>query len=203
MEPIVESIENEVSEEGEDENLDKMDQNEDEVHEEMNQNEEEVHEEMNQNEDSINIDDPSNWDKMDQNLRDILVVRGPAREDHDFNFPYDDNGSTKPRHFSSIHYFTLACMKMGRPELARKALDMAENRLSKDHWPEYYDSRNGKFIGKQARLYQTWSVAGFLTSKMLLENPEMASLLFWDEDSELLEFESFPSILSVDSLIGI
>ncbi|KAG5548968.1 hypothetical protein RHGRI_014368 [Rhododendron griersonianum] len=94
------------------------------------------------------------------------------------------NGGSWP---TLLWQFTLACMKMGRPELARKALDLAEKRLLKDHWPEYYDTRNGKFIGKQARLYQTWSVAGFLTSKMLLENPEMASLLFWDEDYELLE----------------
>ncbi|KAI8555474.1 hypothetical protein RHMOL_Rhmol05G0175400 [Rhododendron molle] len=94
------------------------------------------------------------------------------------------NGGSWP---TLLWQFTLACMKMGRPELARKALDLAEKRLPKDHWPEYYDTRNGKFIGKQARLYQTWSVAGFLTSKMLLENPEMASLLFWDEDYELLE----------------
>ncbi|XP_052194716.1 alkaline/neutral invertase A, mitochondrial-like [Diospyros lotus] len=83
--------------------------------------------------------------------------------------------------------FTLACMKMGRPELAKKAIDLAEKRLPVDKWPEYYDTRNGRFIGKQARLHQTWSIAGFLTSKILLENPEVASLLFWEEDYELLE----------------
>lgn len=77
---------------------------------------------------------------------------------------------------------------MRRLELADKAVALAEKRLSIDHWPEYYDTRNGKFIGKQSRLYQTWSIAGFLTSKMMLENPEMASLLFWDEDYNLLEF---------------
>ncbi|XWS58073.1 hypothetical protein CRYUN_Cryun08bG0003900 [Craigia yunnanensis] len=38
----------------------------------------------------------------------------------------------------------------------------------------------------QSRLYQTWTIAGFLTSRMMVENPEMASLLFW-EDYELLE----------------
>ncbi|KAJ9549579.1 hypothetical protein OSB04_022122 [Centaurea solstitialis] len=83
--------------------------------------------------------------------------------------------------------FTLACLKMGREELARKAVDLAEKRLYADHWPEYYDTKSGKFIGKQARLYQTWTIAGFLTSKMLLENPEKAALLFWEEDYELLE----------------
>lgn len=76
---------------------------------------------------------------------------------------------------------------MGRPELAEKAVAMAEKRLSEDRWPEYYDTRTGRFIGKQSRLFQTWTIAGFLTSKMLLENPETASNLFWDEDYELLE----------------
>lgn len=83
--------------------------------------------------------------------------------------------------------FTLACMKMGRTDLAQRAIDVAEQRLSQDQWPEYYDTKNGKFIGKQARLYQTWSIAGYLSSKMLLANPEMAAQLFWEEDYDILE----------------
>ncbi|ONK61687.1 uncharacterized protein A4U43_C08F32530 [Asparagus officinalis] len=83
--------------------------------------------------------------------------------------------------------FTLACIKMGRPELARKAVAVAEKRLSNDKWPEYYDTRTGRFIGKQSRLYQTWTVAGYLTSKMLLKNHELASILTCEEDLELLE----------------
>ncbi|KAM7478506.1 hypothetical protein LguiA_026719 [Lonicera macranthoides] len=94
------------------------------------------------------------------------------------------NGGSWP---TLLWQFTLACIKMGRAELAQKAVDLAEKRLPADHWPEYYDTKTGKFIGKQSRLYQTWTVAGFLTSKMLLKNPEMASLLFWEEDYELLE----------------
>ncbi|KAD3642088.1 hypothetical protein E3N88_31312 [Mikania micrantha] len=94
------------------------------------------------------------------------------------------NGGSWP---TLLWQFTLACIKMGRIELARKAVDLAENRLSTDRWPEYYDTRSGKFIGKQSRLYQTWTIAGFLTSKMLLENPEKATLLFWEEDYDLLE----------------
>lgn len=76
---------------------------------------------------------------------------------------------------------------MGRTDLAEKAVDMAEKQLPADRWPEYYDTRQGKFIGKQARLYQTWTIAGFLTSRMLLRKPHMASLLYWDEDYDLLE----------------
>lgn len=76
---------------------------------------------------------------------------------------------------------------MGRPELAQRAVSLAEKRLSLDQWPEYYDTRSGRFIGKQSRLFQTWTIAGFLASKKLLENPDKASLLFWDEDYDLLE----------------
>lgn len=83
--------------------------------------------------------------------------------------------------------FTLACIKMDRIELAQKAVALVEKRLPVDRWPEYYDTHTGRFIGKQARFFQTWTIAGFLASKMLLENPEMASLLFWEEDYELLE----------------
>jgi len=88
---------------------------------------------------------------------------------------------------SWIFQFTLACIKMGRRDLARRAVEVAEKRLSDDKWPEYYDTRTGRFIGKQSRLYQTWTIAGYLSSKMLLDCPEMASILVCDEDFELLE----------------
>ncbi|GAB4835651.1 hypothetical protein Ancab_000559 [Ancistrocladus abbreviatus] len=94
------------------------------------------------------------------------------------------NGGSWP---TLLWQFTLACLKMGKSDLAERALAIAEKRLPVDRWPEYYDTRHGKFVGKQARLYQTWTIAGFLTSKMMLENPELASLLYWDEDYELLE----------------
>ncbi|XP_028760098.1 alkaline/neutral invertase A, mitochondrial [Neltuma alba] len=94
------------------------------------------------------------------------------------------NGGSWP---TLLWQFTLACIKMERPDLAEKAVNLAGKRLSMDKWPEYYDTRKGRFIGKQSRLMQTWTIAGFLTSKMLLQNPEKASLLFWKEDDELLQ----------------
>ncbi|KAF5746696.1 alkaline/neutral invertase A mitochondrial [Tripterygium wilfordii] len=94
------------------------------------------------------------------------------------------NGGSWP---TLLWQFTLACIKLGRLELAEKAVALAEKRLSADRWPEYYDTRSGRFIGKQSRLFQTWTIAGFLTSRLLLENPEKAALLFWEEDYDLLE----------------
>ncbi|KAK4282710.1 hypothetical protein QN277_014055 [Acacia crassicarpa] len=123
-----------------------------------------------------------------------LKICYPALESEDWrvvtgsdpkNTPWSyHNGGSWP---TLLWQFTLACMKMGRVELAEKAVDLVEKRLPIDGWPEYYDTRSGKFVGKQARLYQTWTIAAFLASKMLLKDPKTASLLFWDEDFELLE----------------
>ncbi|GJN31293.1 hypothetical protein PR202_gb19675 [Eleusine coracana subsp. coracana] len=58
--------------------------------------------------------------------------------------------------------FTLACIKMGRRDLARRAVEVAEKRLSNDKWPEYYDTRTGSqlkligsFVNKQ-HLTKAW-----------------------------------------------
>lgn len=144
-----------------------------------------------QNEGILNLIE-AKWDDLVAHMP--LKICYPALENEEWriitgsdpkNTPWSyHNGGSWP---TLLWQFTLACIKMGRPELARKAVALAEERLSVDHWPEYYDTRNGRFIGKQSRLYQTWTIAGFLTSKMLLENPEMASLLAWEEDYELLE----------------
>lgn len=82
---------------------------------------------------------------------------------------------------------TVACIKMNRPEIAAKAVEVAERRISRDRWPEYYDTKKGSFIGKQSRLFQTWSIAGFLVAKLLLANPTTAKILITDEDSELVK----------------
>ncbi|GFZ21641.1 plant neutral invertase family protein [Actinidia rufa] len=144
-----------------------------------------------QNEGILNLIE-AKWDDLAAHMP--LKICYPALECEEWriitgsdpkNTPWSyHNGGSWP---TLLWQFTLACIKMNKPELARKAVDLAEKRLSVDQWPEYYDTRSGRFIGKQSRLRQTWTIAGFLTSKMLLENPEMASKLFWDEDYELLE----------------
>ncbi|PQQ06141.1 alkaline/neutral invertase E chloroplastic isoform X1 [Prunus yedoensis var. nudiflora] len=81
---------------------------------------------------------------------------------------------------------TVASIKMNRPEIAAKAVEVAEKRISRDKWPEYYDTKRGRFIGKQARLFQTWSIAGYLVAKLLLADPSKAKILTTEEDSELV-----------------
>ncbi|XP_019179314.1 PREDICTED: alkaline/neutral invertase A, mitochondrial-like isoform X2 [Ipomoea nil] len=65
------------------------------------------------------------------------------------------NGGSWP---TLLWQFTLACLKMGREDLASKAIELAEKRVAVDRWPEYYDTKH-----------------------------EKASLLIWEEDYDLLE----------------
>ncbi|KAJ4971992.1 hypothetical protein NE237_005091 [Protea cynaroides] len=81
---------------------------------------------------------------------------------------------------------TVACIKMNRTDIASKAVEMVERRISRDKWPEYYDTKSGRFMGKQARLFQTWSIAGYLVSKLLLADPHAAKILINVEDEELV-----------------
>ncbi|CAH9125095.1 unnamed protein product [Cuscuta epithymum] len=80
---------------------------------------------------------------------------------------------------------TAACIKTGRPQIARRAIELIETRLSKDAWPEYYDGKLGRFMGKQARKYQTWSIAGYLVSKMMLEDPSHIGMIAIEEDKQM------------------
>lgn len=81
---------------------------------------------------------------------------------------------------------TVACIKMDRPDIAARAVEVAEKRIAVDKWPEYYDTKQARFVGKQARMYQTWSIAGFLVAKLLLENPDAAKAIWNDEDAEII-----------------
>ncbi|XP_058219537.1 alkaline/neutral invertase E, chloroplastic isoform X2 [Rhododendron vialii] len=103
------------------------------------------------------------------------------------------NGGSWP---TLLWQLTVACIKMNRPWIAENAVKIAERRISRDKWPEYYDSKRARFIGKQAHLYQTWSIAGYLVSKLLLANPDAAKILVNVEDSELAN--AFSCMLSAN-----
>jgi hypothetical protein len=74
-----------------------------------------------------------------------------------------------------------ACLKTKKIHLAEKALEIAAIRLDEDEWPEYYDGKKGRLIGKQARKYQTWTITGFLLAKELTLNPDYLPLISFDE----------------------
>lgn len=80
---------------------------------------------------------------------------------------------------------TAACIKTGRPQIARRAIELAESRLLKDNWPEYYDGKLGRYVGKQARKFQTWSIAGYLVAKMMLEDPSHLGMISLEEDKQM------------------
>jgi len=77
--------------------------------------------------------------------------------------------------------FAAASVKTNRTGLARRTIEIAKARLSEDEWPEYYDGKKGRLIGKQARKYQTWTIAGFLLAKELMDNPNYLSLVSFEE----------------------
>ncbi|TQD97936.1 hypothetical protein C1H46_016461 [Malus baccata] len=77
-----------------------------------------------------------------------------------------------------LRLLTAACIKTGRPQTARRAIELADSRLPKDGWPEYYD-------GKQARKYQTWSIAGYLVAKMMLEDPSHLGMIALEDDEQM------------------
>ncbi|KAF8715493.1 hypothetical protein HU200_027147 [Digitaria exilis] len=93
------------------------------------------------------------------------------------------NGGSWP---TLLWQLTVACIKMDRPEIAERAVEVAERRIARDKWPEYYDTKRARFIGKKSRLFQTWSIAGFLVAKQLLETPDKSRILCNNEDEEIL-----------------
>ncbi|KAL4334030.1 hypothetical protein GQ457_07G020060 [Hibiscus cannabinus] len=129
------------------------------------------------------------WDELVGEMP--LKIAYPAIESHEWRivtgcdpkntrWSYHNGGSWPVL----LWLLTAACIKTGRPQIARQAIDLAETRLLKDGWPEYYDGKLGRFIGKQARKYQTWSIAGYLVAKMMLEDPSHLGMISLEEDKQ-------------------
>jgi len=79
-----------------------------------------------------------------------------------------------------------AALKMGRPQLADRALEIAQERLCRDQWPEYYDGKQGRLIGREARQLQTWTIAGFLAAAAFLNHPQHLKLIGFEKGPEIL-----------------
>ena len=98
------------------------------------------------------------------------------------NFPWSyHNGGNWP---VLLWLFAAAAQKTGRQELAERAIALAESRLIEDQFPEYYDGKQGRLIGKEARIYQTWTIAGLLAAKEIMSNPKHLDLFSFEEEIE-------------------
>ncbi|MEH2035932.1 MAG: glycoside hydrolase 100 family protein [Nostoc sp.] len=68
--------------------------------------------------------------------------------------------------------------------MAFRAIALAETRLIEDRFPEYYDGKQGRLIGKSARIYQTWTLAGLLATKEIMNNPKHIDLFSFESEIE-------------------
>jgi len=84
-----------------------------------------------------------------------------------------------------IWLLAAAAVKTGHDKLAQSALEIATQRLALNNWPEYYDGKDGRFEGQQARKFQTWTVAGFLVAQEIIQNPDKIACFSFLEDDEI------------------
>lgn len=116
----------------------------------------------------------------------------PALEDNDWKTVTGADPKNRPWSYHNggnwpvlLWMLTAASKKMQRAELAHHAIAIAERRLVQDHWPEYYDGPDARLIGKEARRYQTWTIAGYLLAKEMLTNPDYLKLVTFDTEFQL------------------
>ncbi len=96
------------------------------------------------------------------------------------NVPWSyHNGGNWP---FTLWLLTAAAMKTGRKALAQKAMAIAEKRLPDMNWPEYFDGKNGRLVGKKSRFMQTWTIAGFLAAESMLSDPGKLDIVCFDDD---------------------
>lgn len=126
------------------------------------------------------------WDDLVGNMP--MKICFPALKDRDWQLLTGCDPKNRPWSYHNggnwpvlIWLLAAAALKTGKEEIARKALEIAASRLPKDDWPEYYDGKNGRLIGKEARKYQTWSISGFLLAQELLANPEHLKLVNFED----------------------
>lgn len=75
-----------------------------------------------------------------------------------------------------VWIFVAAALRAHRRELAERAMTIAAASLPAQGWPEYYDGRTGRMIGRHANLNQTWSAASFIFAHRMLEAPELLAM---------------------------
>ncbi|VAW93128.1 putative invertase [hydrothermal vent metagenome] len=91
------------------------------------------------------------------------------------NAPWSyQNGGNWP---SLLWTFVAAALKAGRGDLAERAYKTANDKLYQENWPEYYDSRSGRLIGRKSNTNQVWSATSLILSNKLINNPNLLNML--------------------------
>ncbi|MFV1982500.1 MAG: glycoside hydrolase 100 family protein, partial [Thiohalomonadales bacterium] len=91
------------------------------------------------------------------------------------NAPWSyQNGGNWP---SLLWTFVAAALKSGRGDLAERACKTANDKLCHDNWPEYYDSRSGRLIGRKSNTNQVWTATSLILSNKLINNPNLLDML--------------------------
>jgi hypothetical protein len=73
--------------------------------------------------------------------------------------------------------FVAASLKTGRGDLAEHAYEVAIRCIEQDGWPEYYDGRTGRLIGRRANLKQVWTAAAIILSHKFLDDHSLINLI--------------------------
>lgn len=75
-------------------------------------------------------------------------------------------------------------------QLLEGSYDLLLRHLPKQSWAEYFDGPTGSWMGQQARLYQTWTIVGFLLVHHLLKvNPDDAHIFDMPTMKELMRID--------------
>ncbi|MGM0677587.1 glycoside hydrolase 100 family protein [Ectothiorhodospira marina] len=91
------------------------------------------------------------------------------------NIPWSyHNGGNWP---ALLWAFTAAALHAGRGDLALRAREAATRRLAANGWPEYYDGRNGRLIGRRANYNQTWSATALILTHKFIDDPSTLDVL--------------------------
>jgi len=128
-----------------------------------------------------------------------LKICFPALEGRDWqnatgwdrkNLPWSyHNGGSWP---VLLWLLAAAAQKMGRPALARQAIALVQAQLQKDSWPEYYDGKQGRLIGREARKWQTWTISGYLLAQAILDDPSYLGLISFEDEPVVLTCDLAP-----------
>jgi hypothetical protein len=91
------------------------------------------------------------------------------------------NGGSWPMLAWMLAAATVQVQHPSLTEQLREDIMKAGQRLIHDRWPEYYDGVNGRLIGRMARRYQTWSIAGILLAQEFLDQPQNLELIHFGD----------------------